>query len=61
MAFMNIKCHTTLKGVFVSLKKVAHLLSKFCFLVEFNPSSNGTYRKVQMLLFVDLLRPSVLF
>ncbi len=36
-------------------------MSKSCFLVECNPSSNGTYRKVGMLLFMDLLGPSVLF
>jgi hypothetical protein len=58
---MNVECHTTLKGVFASLKKVAHFLSKCCFLAKFNPSSNGTYWKVQMLLFVDLLGPSMLF
>jgi hypothetical protein len=61
MVFMNVRCHTTLKGVFASLKKVAHFLSKFCFLAKFNPSSNGTCQKVQMLLFVDLLGPFMLF
>ncbi len=50
-----------MKGMFASLKKIAHFLSKSYFLAEFNPSSNETYQKVWMLLFVDLLGPFVLF
>jgi hypothetical protein len=58
---MNVMCHTTLKGIFAWLKKVAHFLSKSCFLAKFNPRGNETCQKVQMLLFVDLLGPSMLF
>jgi len=58
---MNVRCRTTLKGMFASQKKIVHFLSKSCFLAKFNPSSNETCRKVQVFLFVDLLKPSVLF
>jgi hypothetical protein len=41
------------------IKEDAHFLSKSCFLAKFNPLSNETCQKVQMLLFVDLLGPFV--
>jgi hypothetical protein len=43
------------------IKKSAHVLSKSYFLVKFNHSGNETCWKVWMLLFVDLLWPSMLF
>jgi hypothetical protein len=61
--FHNFYEHQVLhniEGMFAS-KKSCHFLSKSCFLVEFNPSSNETCQKVQVWLFVDLLEPFVLF
>jgi hypothetical protein len=36
-------------------------VSKKNFLVEFNPLGNETYQKVQMVLFMDLLKPFVVY
>jgi hypothetical protein len=43
------------------IKKSYPLLVQIIFLGKFNPLGNERYRKVSMLLFVDLLKPSVLF
>jgi hypothetical protein len=43
------------------MKESWPLLVQIFFLIEFNPLGNETCQKVWMLLFVDLLRPSVLF
>ncbi len=43
------------------IKNNSHFLSKSYFLTKFNPLGNETCWKVWMLLFVDLLRPFMLF
>jgi hypothetical protein len=56
---MNVKCHTIVKWMFVSKKKVAHLILLLFF--EFISSCNETCQKVWGSLFLDLLKTFVLF
>lgn len=43
------------------VKQSCPLLVQLLFFVEFNPSYNETCQNVQLLLFMDLLEPSMLF
>jgi hypothetical protein len=59
--FYEHKVSHNIERMFISWKKIANFLSKSCFLAKFNPSGKETCQKVWILLFVDLLKPYVLF